>query len=59
LATATSNDLIGRSFTGWALWNSLPVFGTLILVVPLANLIWSNSASRQPGQDIWSRTGQH
>lgn len=39
LATATSNDLVGRSFTGWALWNNLPVFGTLVLIVPLAILI--------------------
>jgi hypothetical protein len=49
LATATSNDLIGRSFTGWALWNSLPVWGTLVLVVALAVLIWSRRA-RQPGE---------
>jgi hypothetical protein len=49
LATATSNDLVGRSFTGWALWNSLPVWGTLVLVVPLAVLIWSRRA-RQPGE---------
>ena len=48
LATATSNDLVGRSFTGWALWNSLPVYGTLVLVVPLAVLIWSGSVLRQP-----------
>ena len=41
LATATSNDLVGRAFTGWALWSSLPVYGTLILVVPLAVLIWT------------------
>ena len=44
---ATSNDLVGRSVTGWALWNSLPVYGTLILIVPLAVFIWSSSASRQ------------
>ena len=50
LATATSNDLVGRSFTGWALWNSLPVYGTLILVIPLAVLIWRGSASRQPAK---------
>ncbi len=43
LATATSNDLVGRAFTGWALWNSLPVYGTLILVVPLAVLVWTES----------------
>jgi len=50
LATATSNDLVGRSFTGWALWNSLPVFGTLILVIPLGALVWSLSSSRQPNK---------
>jgi hypothetical protein len=43
LATATSNDLVGRNFTGWALWNSLPVFGTMFLVIPLAVLIWSRT----------------
>jgi hypothetical protein len=43
LATATSNDVVGRAFTGWALWNSLPVYGTLILVVPLAVLVWTES----------------
>jgi hypothetical protein len=42
MTTATSNDLVGRDFSGWALWNSLPVLGTLILVVPLAVLIWSS-----------------
>jgi alpha-1,2-mannosyltransferase len=42
MTTATSNDLAGRSLSGWALWNSLPVLGTLILVVPLAVLIWSS-----------------
>lgn len=41
LATATSNDVVGRAFTGWALWSSLPVYGTLILVVPMAVLIWT------------------
>jgi hypothetical protein len=46
LATATSNDLVGRSFTGWALWNSLPVLGTLVLIIQLGVLIWSVS-SRQ------------
>ena len=44
LATATSNDLVGRSFTGWALWNSLPVLGTLVLIIQLGVLIWSVSA---------------
>ena len=51
LATATSNDVVGRAFTGWALWNSLPVYGTLILVMPLAVLIWWGSASRQPAKN--------
>ena len=40
LLTATSNDLVGRAFTGWALWHSLPVLGTLILGVQLGVLIW-------------------
>lgn len=40
LLTATSNDLVGRPFTGWALWHSLPVLGTLILGVQLGVLIW-------------------
>ncbi len=40
LATATSNDTVGRSFTGWALEHSLPVFGTLLLAVQLGVLIW-------------------
>ena len=35
LATATSNDLVGRSFTGWALWN---------LIIQLGVLVWSVSA---------------
>ena len=43
MTTATSNDLVGRSFSGWALWNSLPVLGTLILIVPLAVVIWSSN----------------
>ncbi|MBX9841632.1 MAG: DUF2029 domain-containing protein [Xanthobacteraceae bacterium] len=42
MTTATSNDLVGRSFSGWAVWSSLPVWGTLVLVVPLAVLIWSS-----------------
>jgi alpha-1,2-mannosyltransferase len=46
LATATSNDLVGRSFTGWALWNNLPVWGTLVLIVQLGVLIWSRSVRR-------------
>lgn len=41
LATATSNDLVGRTFTGWALWNNLPMWGALVLVVQLGALIWS------------------
>ena len=41
LVTATSNDLVGRSFTGWALWNNLPVWGALVLIVQLGVLIWS------------------
>lgn len=40
LATATSNDAAGKALTHWALWSSLPVYGTLILTVPLAVLIW-------------------
>jgi hypothetical protein len=40
LATATSNDAAGRSLTAWALWSSLPVYGTLILIAPLGVLIW-------------------
>ena len=44
LATAISNDLVGRSFTGWALWDSLPVLGTLVLIIQLGVLIWSVSA---------------
>ena len=51
MTTATSNDLVGRSFSGWALWNSLPVLGTLILVVPLAVLIWSSRALWKPADD--------
>jgi hypothetical protein len=47
MTTATSNDLVGRSVSGWALWSSLPVLGTLILVVPLAVLIWSSRGSWQ------------
>ena len=50
LATATSNDAVGRAFTGWALWSSLPVYGTLILVVPLAVLIWTER--RQAGDAL-------
>jgi Glycosyltransferase family 87 len=41
LATATSNDAAGKVITSWALWSSLPVYGTLILVIPLGLLIWS------------------
>lgn len=41
LATATSNDAAGKVITSWALWSSLPVYGTLILVIPLGWLIWS------------------
>ncbi len=51
LATATSNDLVGRSFTGWALWNSLPVFGTLILIIPLTGLVRSINKSRAPNPE--------
>lgn len=40
LATATSNDVAGKALTHWALWTSLPVYGTLILVVPLSVMIW-------------------
>jgi hypothetical protein len=43
LATATSNDLVSRSFTGWALWNNLPVLGTLVLIIQLGILISSTS----------------
>jgi hypothetical protein len=46
LVTATSNDLVGRSFTGWALWNNLPVLGTLVLIVQLGVLIWSAGVRR-------------
>lgn len=46
LTTATSNDLVGRTFTGWALWHSLPVLGTLILLVPLGRIIWFASRTR-------------
>lgn len=46
LATATSNDLVGRAFTGWALWNNLPVLGTLVLIVQLGVLIWSAGVRR-------------
>jgi alpha-1,2-mannosyltransferase len=46
LATATSNDLVGRSFTAWALWNNLPVLGTLVLIVQLGVLIWSAGVKR-------------
>jgi hypothetical protein len=54
LATATSNDAAGRSLTAWALWSSLPVYGTLILVAPLGVLIWrvrgrQAGASATPG----------
>jgi hypothetical protein len=51
LTTATSNDSVGRSFTGWALWNSLPMYGTLILVAPLAVLIWTNRSQRVVTED--------
>lgn len=47
LATATSNDGVGRAFTGWALEHNFPVWGTLLLVVPLGALIWSVRA-REP-----------
>ena len=50
MTTATSNDLVGRSFSGWALWNSLPVLGTLILVVPLGVLIWSLRGWQESGE---------
>ena len=46
LATATSNDLVGRSFTGWALWNNLPILGVLILIVQLGVFTWSASVNR-------------
>ena len=39
LATATSNDAVGRAFTGWALSHDLPMWGTLLLVVPLGLVI--------------------
>jgi hypothetical protein len=52
LATATSNDAAGKALTHWALWSSLPVYGTLILVVPLAVLIWNVRArTAEPGAD--------
>jgi hypothetical protein len=51
LTTATSNDSVGRSFTGWALWNSLPMYGTLILVAPLAVLIWTDRSQRTVAED--------
>lgn len=53
LATATSNDLVGRTFTGWALWNSLPTWGTLTLAIALGVLIWTtvpDTRSRARGQ---------
>lgn len=46
LATATSNDVAGRDFTGWSLWHSLPVYGTLVLVVQLGVLIWTVGRKR-------------
>ena len=47
LATATSNDSVGRTFTGWALWYSLPMWGTLLLVVPLGVLVcWQRRSGR-------------
>lgn len=49
LATGTSNDGVGRAFTGWALEHNLPVWGTLLLVVPLGVLIWSVRA-REPAE---------
>lgn len=55
LTTATSNDLVGRTFTGWALWNSLPMWGTLTLAVALGVLIWimaSDRRYRAPNQKL-------
>ena len=50
LATATSNDVAGKALTYWALWSSLPVYGTLVLVIPLAVLIWQVRAQPdEPG----------
>lgn len=53
LATATSNDLVGRTFTGWALWNNLPMWGALVLAVQLGVLIWSIAT-----RDAGSRSGR-
>ena len=55
LTTATSNDLVGRSFSGWAVWNSFPMYGALVLVIPLAVLIWWPGAARKPGQEAVAR----
>jgi hypothetical protein len=46
LATATSNDLVGRVVSGWARWNSLPILGALVLVAQLSVLIWLASLTR-------------
>lgn len=50
LATATSNDSVGRAFTGWALSHNLPMWGTLLLLVPLGALIWYR-ASPSPASE--------
>lgn len=42
VTTALSNDLVGRNVSGWAVWNNLPVYGVLLLVVPLASFICSS-----------------
>lgn len=49
LTTATSNDLVGRTFTGWALWNSLPMWGTLTLAVALGVIIWIMASDERRG----------
>jgi hypothetical protein len=51
LATATSNDLVGRGFTDWALWNSLPILGALVLIVQLGVLTWSAGVKRVEESD--------
>jgi alpha-1,2-mannosyltransferase len=46
LLTATSNDSVGRAFTGWALSHNLPIWGTVVLVAMLGGAIWSGAVKR-------------
>jgi alpha-1,2-mannosyltransferase len=55
LLSLSANDLVGKSFSEWSLWNNLPVFGAFVLVAQLGVLIWSGFLIRgttiQPAQE--------